>query len=58
MSQHPYIVDIFGESVRGPLVLAVFACKIERLDRMAVEGDFVFIDYKVVAVNSHCSVIV
>ena len=48
----------FGELVCCPLFLAIQCCEVKRMDPVAVEGGFVSVNYRVVAVNSHCPVIV
>ncbi len=57
MSWYLYIIDVFGEFVRGLLVFAFFACKIKLLDQIVVEGSLVSINYRIMAIDSYCFVI-
>jgi hypothetical protein len=58
MGLYSYVVDIFGELVGGLLVLAFFTCEIEYLDRVTVERSLVFIDYRIMTVDSYDAVVV
>lgn len=58
MSRYLYIVDVFGEFVRCSFCFAVRCCKANFIDRVAVEFGFVFIDYRVVVVDSYCLIVV
>ena len=57
MSWYLYIVDVFGEFVRGLLVFAFFAREIKLLSRVVVERSHVSVDHRIIAVDSYCFVI-
>src|SRR5690349_19266286 len=52
------MVDIFGEFIGRPLILTIQCLEVERMDGVAVECGFVFLDHGVMTVNPHRPVIV
>ena len=57
MSRHPYVVDVFGELISCPFVLAIQFCEYEITDWVAVIGSVLPVDHRIVAVDSHRTVV-
>jgi hypothetical protein len=52
-----YVVNIFGEFVCRPFLLAVQCLEAELVDRVTVISCVLSFNHRVVAVDSHCSVV-
>ncbi len=52
-----FIIDVFGETKRRPFVLSFFACEIKGFDIVAIEEDLIFLNYSVMVIDSHDSII-
>ena len=57
MNRHPYIVDISGE-LKCRLFHFTLYRKANFIDRVTVEFSFIPVNYRIIAVDSHCPVIV
>jgi hypothetical protein len=57
MHWHEFVVDIFGESVRRPLLFAIPFCENEIADQMTVISGLVLLNDRVMPVNSHAVVV-
>lgn len=53
MIRHPYIVDVLGELISRPFVLAVLFCKVEFADWMAVIGSVLPVDHRIMTVDPY-----
>ena len=53
MSWHLYVVDVLGELVCRPFLFTVSYCKVELVDRVAVIGSILPINYRIMTVNPY-----
>jgi hypothetical protein len=53
MYQHLYFVNILCKLVSRPFLFTVLCCKVELVDKVAVIGSILLIDYRIITVDPY-----